>query len=167
MLFTFCFFTVFLLDFLVKFCIDSNLSTGFKSLCSYTFLRKYINIHKEVKVYLEWNICRTLEGINYPTTLNSVDWGEVNGKLLHLECLKKQKFELLGLFAFDPCLEFATVTENVIAMKCANWLPCLGAIISTVLFHGQILFVNRTFWKFQLQNCNNFHVGKNLVRCWL
>lgn len=124
MLFTFCFFTVFLLDFLVKFCIYSDLSSGLKSLCSYTFVRKYINIHKEVKVYLDWNICSTLEGINYSATLNSVDWGEVNGKLLHLECLKKQKFKLLGLFVFDPCLEFATVIEHVIAMKCANWLLC-------------------------------------------
>lgn len=141
MLFIFCFFA----DFLVRFCIDTNLSIGFRSLYSYTFVSKYIRFHKEVKLYLDWNICRTLEGISYPTTLNSADWGEVNGKPLHLECLKKQKFKCLGLFVFDPCLEFATVIEHVIAMKCANWLPCIGAIISTVLFHGQILFINRTF----------------------
>ena len=120
MLFIFCFFTVFLLDFLVKFCIDSDLSTEFKSLCSYTFVRKYINIHKGVKLYLDRNICRTIEGFNYPTTLNSVDGGEVKGKLLHLECLKKKKFKLPGLFVFDPCFEYATVIEHVIAIKSAN-----------------------------------------------
>lgn len=141
MLFTFCFFT----NFLVRFCIDSNASIGFRSLYSYTFVRRYIHFHKEVKPYLGWNICRTLEGINYPTTLNSADWGEANGKLLHLKSLKKQKFKCLGLFAFDPCLEFASVIEHVIAMKCAGWLLHVGAIISTVLFHGQILFINRTF----------------------
>lgn len=162
MLFIYFFFT----DFLVRFYINYNQPIGFRSLYPYTFVRKYIHFHKEVKLYLGWSICRTLEGINYPTTLNSTDWGEANGKLLHLESLKKQKFKCLGLFAFDPCLEFATVIEHVIAMKCASWLLCIGAIISTVLFHGQILFINRTFKKFQLKNCSSFHVGKILVRCW-